>query len=223
MHECFMILSRFLLTFICIFSFLFTSAQTDIEVVDYPSQLDHLEPLDSSKFEYEVLKQYFSELFPLLYTDFKSKPILRYTALPSFENSYAFSLEEFNDVYYLKTNQLSENYWYSKNKNEVKVFSCSLVLDDSLSKSIIDLFAVVMSDVRPVEKTFHGMDGTSYLFHFTDENGKFLAGEAWSPANDNMKKLIGVCNQIFGVCERSKSKMEELRLKLKEVTKILME
>ena len=55
-------------------------------------QKQHLDPVKDFK-QYEgVLKEYYYNVFPLLYKGYSEKPIARYTSMPSFSNEYSFSL-----------------------------------------------------------------------------------------------------------------------------------
>ena len=55
-------------------------------------QKQHLEPVKDFK-QYEgVLKEYYYNVFPLLYKGYSEKPIARYISMPSFSNEHSFSL-----------------------------------------------------------------------------------------------------------------------------------
>ena len=95
-------------------------------------QKEHLEPVkDFNQYE-GVLKEYYDNVFPLLYKGFSEKPIARYTSMPSFSNEYSFSIETIDGKEYVVSNRLSESYWYAKNRNKVKLISnkTELELDD---------------------------------------------------------------------------------------------
>ena len=79
-----------------------------------------MEPAKDFK-QYEgVLKEYYDNVFPLLYKGYSEKPLARYTSMPSFSNEYSFSVETIEGKNYVLSNRLSESYWYSKNKKKVK-------------------------------------------------------------------------------------------------------
>src|ERR1035437_7610913 len=86
-------------------------------------QKQHLEPARDFK-QYEgVLKDYYDNVFPLLYKGYSEKPIARYTSMPSFSKEYSFSIETIEGKNYVVSNRMSENYWYAKNRKKVELVS----------------------------------------------------------------------------------------------------
>jgi hypothetical protein len=103
-------------------------------------QIQHLEPARDFK-QYEGdLKEYYDNVFPLLYKDYSEKPIARYISMPSFSSEYSFSIERIEGKNYVVSNRMSENFWYAKKRKKVKLISGKTELTNDLYLKIVDLF-----------------------------------------------------------------------------------
>ncbi|MCK9414544.1 MAG: hypothetical protein M0Q53_19735 [Prolixibacteraceae bacterium] len=174
------------------------------------AQGDHLEPARNLSGSQGISKEYHDKVFSLLSAGMKVKPYARYTVLPSFEKEYAFSVEQVADGCYIISNSLSENYWYAGNKAEVKVISRRIKIDERLFQIIGDLFSLVTAQIRKPEQETVGLDGLKritmradgviYYFASTDNNGKELIGEKWSPGKHSlMGRLVKVCDTLYSL------------------------
>ena len=120
-------------------------------------QKEHLEPVkDFNQYE-GVLKEYYDNVFPLLYKGFSEKPIARYTSMPSFSNEYSFSIETIDGKEYVVSNRLSESYWYAKNRNKVKLISNKTELQNDLYLKIVDLFKLLEEQTKKPESDMMGL------------------------------------------------------------------
>jgi hypothetical protein len=100
-------------------------------------QKEHLEPAKDFK-QYEgVLKEYYDNVFPKLYKGFSQTPYARYTSMPSFSKEYAFSVETIDGKHYIISNSFSENFWYAKKRNTVKLISNKTEIDNILYSKIV--------------------------------------------------------------------------------------
>ena len=163
-------------------------------------QKQHLKPARDFK-QYEgVLKEYYDNVFPLLYKGFSEKPIARYTSMPSFSNEYSFSVETIEGRNYVISNRLSESYWYAENKKKVKLISSKTELTNELYLKIVDLFKLLEEQTKKTDTDLMGMDGVTYYFATTDKNGQIKTGETWSP-NDNslLGRLVKICDNVYSL------------------------
>jgi len=161
-------------------------------------QKEHLEPAKDFK-EYEfMLKDYYDNVFPLLYKGYSEKPIARYTSMPSFNIEYSFSIEIIESKLYIVSNSLSENYWYSANRNQVKSISSKAEIDNNLFSRVGKLFQILNEQTRKYKKDSAGCDGVTYYFTTTDVNGQIKIGKTWSPPNNSMlHRLIKICDNLY--------------------------
>jgi hypothetical protein len=163
-------------------------------------QKEHLEPARNFN-QYEgVLKEYYDNLFPLLYSGFSQKPYARYTSIPSFSREYAFSIEKIDEKYFILSNTFSENYWYAKNRKSVKIIKDKVEIGEALYLKIGELFDILAEQTKKIETDIIGFDGVTYYFTTTDQNGEIRIGETWSP---NKKSLLGrlvrICVNLFSI------------------------
>ena len=163
-------------------------------------QKQHLEPAkDFSQYE-GVLKEYYDNVFPLLYKGYSEKPIVRYTSMPSFSNEYSFSIETIDGKNYVVSNSLSESYWYAKNKKQVKLISNKKELTYDLYLKIVGLFKLLEEQTRKPESDLMGNDGVTYYFATTDKSGQVKIGETWSPSDNSLLgKLVKICDNIYSL------------------------
>jgi hypothetical protein len=168
MKQTFLILTFVLTTFLCF------------------AQKQHLEPAKDFK-QYEgVLKEYYDNVFSLLYKGYSEKPIARYTSMPSFSSEYSFSIERKEGKNYVISNRMSENFWYAKKRKKVKLISNKTELSNDLYIKILDLFKILEEQTKKPEDDLMGPDGVTYYFATTDKNGEIKIGETWSPKDNSL-------------------------------------
>lgn len=161
-------------------------------------QTQHLKPARDFK-QYEgVLKEYYDNVFPLLYKGYSEKPIARYTSMPSFSSEYSFSIETIEGKNYVVSNKMTENYWYAKNRKKVKLITNKKELTNELYLKVVDLFKILEEQTKESENDLIGCDGVTYYFATTDKNGQIRIGETWSP-NDNslLGRLVEICDSVY--------------------------
>ncbi|MBO9692148.1 hypothetical protein [Chryseobacterium sp.] len=184
-------------------------------------QKEYLDPTEDVKQYKGVLKEYYDNLFPKLHQGFSKKPYARYTSIPSFSDEYAFSIETVNNRHYIISNHFSENFWYAKRRNKVKLISHTTEIDNILYSKIGKLFQIITQQTKKPEKEKRGFDGTTFYFATTDITGQIKNGETWSP-NDNtlLGRLVKVCDQLFSMNRDQKIDPTEI---LKEIEMLLEE
>ena len=186
-------------------------------------QKQHLEPARDFK-QYEgALKDYYDNVFPLLYKGFSEKPIARYTSMPSFTNEYSFSIETTEGKNYVVSNRTSENYWYAKNRKNVELVSNKTELVNELYLKIVDLFKLLEEQtkmpVRDPNKISIRADGVTYYFATTNKNGLVKIGETWSPLDNSLLgRLIKICDNIYSLGNGENISQTET---LKDIDKML--
>ncbi len=163
-------------------------------------QKAHLEPARDFKEYQGDLKEYYDNVFPILYKGFQTKPYARYTSMPSFSFEYSFSVEQKDNKYLIISNSLSESYWYSKSKRAVKVISKQTEITEELHKKIGELFQLLAEQTKKPESETMGLDGVIYYFSTTDNAGQVTIGETWSP-NDNslLDRLVKICDNLHSI------------------------
>ena len=173
-------------------------------------QNEHLEPAkDFSQYE-GVLKEYYDNVFPLLYSGFSVKPYARYTSMPSFSAEYAFSVEKIEEKNYIISNKLSESFWYAgydkkgkmdnKRRSRVKIRTIKTEINDDLYLKIGELFEILANQTKVYEKDWLGLDGVTYYFATTDINGEIKVGETWSPNEKSLLgRLVKICDNLYSV------------------------
>jgi len=182
-------------------------------------QTQHLEPArDFKQYEGE-LKEYYDNVFPLLYKDFSEKPIARYTSMPSFSSEYSFSIETIEGKNYVVSNKMSENYWYAKKRKKVKLISNKTELTNDLYLKIVDLFKLLEEQTKDTEGDLMGVDGVTYYFATTDKNGQIKIGETWSPnENSLLGRLVIICDSIYALGNGKKLSQTDI---IKDIDKLL--
>lgn len=164
-------------------------------------QINHLEPVRNFA-EYEgVLKEYYDNVFPLLYKGFAEKPTARYTSMPSFSEEYAFSLEREDDKYFIVSNTLSTNYWYAKKRGNVKVNIGKKKISVNLYNQISDLFKLLAEQTKKKpDDGLIGCDGVTYYFATTDSEDNIRIGETWSPYDGTLlARLVNICDNLYSL------------------------
>jgi len=194
-------------------------------------QKEHLEPARDFK-QYEgVLKEYYDNVFPLLYRGFSEKPYARYTSMPSFSAEYAFSVEKIGEKYYIIFNKLSANFWYAgydkkgnmdnKRRNSVKLNTIKTEINNDLYLKIGELFELLASQTKVYEKEWFGCDGVTYYFTTTDKNGEIQIGETWSPNKDTLLgRLVKICDKLCSIGNEKDISQSKI---LEEIDKLINE
>ena len=205
MRQTFLILTLVLTTILCF------------------GQKQHLEPARDFK-QYEgVLKDYYDNVFPLLYKGYSEKPIARYTSMPSFSNEYSFSIETIEGKNYVVSNRMSENYWYAKNRKKVELVSNKTELVNELYLKIVDLFKLLEEQTKEPERDLNkisvNVDGVTYYFAITNKNGQVKIGETWSPGDNSLLgRLVKICDSIYSL---GNGKIISQTETLKDIDKLL--
>ena len=184
-------------------------------------QKEHLEPARDF-YQYEgVLKEYYDNVFLLLYSGFTQKPYARYTSMPAFSNEYAFSVEEISGKFYIISNMLSENYWYAgyeNKRNSVKVNTSKIEINNDLYLKIGELFELLAEQTKRGLQII-GEDGVTYYFTSTDKNGEIRIGETWSPSkNSLLGRLVKICNNLYSIGDEKSISQTEI---LTEIDKLI--
>jgi len=169
-------------------------------------QKEHLEPARDFN-QYEDLKEYYDNVFPLLSKGFTQKPYARYTSIPSFCCEYAFSVEKIENKNYIISNKLSNGYWhwwrfryvyYTERRDSIKVSTSMTEINNDLYLKIGELFEHLAAQIRKHENPSMGFDGVSYFFSTTDKNGEIIIGETWSPNKKSLLgKLVKICDNLY--------------------------
>ena len=194
-------------------------------------QKQHLEPAKDFKQHEGVLKDYYDNVFPLLYKGYSEKPIARYTSMPAFTNEYSFSIETIEGKNYVVSNRMSENYWYAKNRKKVELVSNKTELVNELYLKIVDLFKLLEEQTKKTEPVFKVIDGVTYeekkisvdgvicYFATTNKNGQVKIGETRSP-NDKflLGRLVKICDNIYSLGNGENISQTET---LKDIDKLL--
>ena len=192
-------------------------------------QNDHLEPAKDFK-QYEgVLKEYYDNVFPLLYREFSEKPYARYTSMPSFSAEYAFSVETIGEKFYIISNKFSENFWYAgydkngkmdnKKRKNVKLNTVKTEINTDLYLKIGELFELLASQTKVYEKDWVGFDGVTYYFTTTDKNGEIQIGETWSPnKNSLLGRLVKICDELCLIGNKNEISQSKI---LAEIDKLI--
>jgi len=185
-------------------------------------QKQHLEPAKDFKQHEGVLKDYYDNVFPLLYKGYSEKPIARYTSMPSFSNEYSFSIETIEGKNYVVSNRMSESYWYAKNRKKVELVSNKTELVNELYLKIVDLFKLLEEQtkmpVRDLNLITVRADGVNYYFATTNKNGQVKIGETWSPNDSLLGRLVKICDNIYSLGNGENISQTET---LKDIDKLL--
>ena len=171
---------------------------------------EHLEPAKDFSMYEGVLKEYYDNIFPLLYSAFSEKPYARYTSMPSFSAEYTFSVEKIEEKNYIISNKLSESFWYAgydkkgkidnKRRSRVKVRTIKTEITDDLYLKIGELFELLANQTKVSEKDWLGFDGVTYYFATTDKNGEIKIGGTWSPNEKSLLgRLVKICDNLYSV------------------------
>ena len=184
-------------------------------------QKEHLEPAkDFNQYE-GILKEYYDNVFPLLYSGFTKKPYARYTSMPSFSSEYAFSVEEIGGMFYIISNKFSENYWYAgyeSKRNSVKANTTKTEINNDLYLKIGELFELLAEQTKEIETSVIGFDGVTYYFATTDKTGKIRIGETWSPnKNSLLGRLVKICDKLYSIGNEKNSFQPKILQEIEEL------
>ena len=151
-------------------------------------------------------KVYYDNVFALLFGGFSEKPEARYASLPSFTEEYAFSLEKDKKGYRNVSTTLTANYRYATRRKSVKTRLSKKHISKSMAVSLRELFRLLIRQIEEPspDEARRGLDGTTYFFASTDNEGKTAVGETWSPEPASaLGRLVGICNDPHAVGNRS--------------------
>ncbi len=181
----------------------------------------HLEPAKDFRAYEGVLKEYYDNVFPLLHSGFTEKPYARYTSMPSFSREYAFSAEKIGNAHYLIANSLSENYWYAKKRNKVRLLTRKTEIGSDLYLKLGELFQVLAEQTKEPKEKSWGLDGVMYYFSSVSESGGITTGEAWSPREGSLLALlVEICDAIHMIGVDKEVSQEDVS---KRVEKLIMD
>lgn len=182
-------------------------------------QKGHLTPSNNLDNESGMLKEYYGNLFPLLYNNFEKYPYARYTTIPSFRTEYAFSIELKDNDFVIISNTLTQNYWYAKNKESVKLITNKKVINETLYRKIGELFHLLDMQTKEITEDLFKTDGTTYYFSTTDSTKKIKTAETWSPGNKtSLGKLTEICDILFEIGNGKENQVTEIG---KEIDKLI--
>lgn len=166
------------------------------------SGVDHLLPASEIENGIKTNKDYHGKVLNLLNSNFSNESIISYLVFPSFSAEYSFSIQKKNKfTYVLKKSKCSENYWYSKNKKEVKVKNETVRINKKTAKLLIKLYNKVLNQCKEhVPKKgkirFIGFDGTNYYF-LSKRKDELQIGKTWSPRTKKMLELVSINDSVF--------------------------
>ena len=168
-------------------------------------------------------KEYYGNLFPLLYSGFSQKPYARFTCIPSFDAEYAFSVEKIDGKNYIISNILSESCWGAQNyksMDSIKLNTIKIEINDELYLKIGELFELLAQQTKnPNPNKVPGVDGEDYYFTTTDKNGEIKTGKTWSPHDNSLLgKLIDICNKLHSTGSGDSISQPKM---LKEIDKLI--
>lgn len=117
-------------------------------------------------------------MFALLFGGFSEKPEARYASLPSFTEEYAFSLEKDKKGYRIVSTTLTANYRYATRRKSVKTRLSKKHISKSMAVSLRELFRLLIRQIEEPspDEARRGLDGTTYFFASTDNEGKTAVG-----------------------------------------------
>lgn len=192
------------------------------------AQTDYLDPVgDFNKYKGE-LGEYYRDVFALLDTGFSSSPYARFTVIPSFSPEYAMSVEQRKGNYCLVSHILTCSYWQAS-KEKVGMVERVAPIGGALYRSLGELFRLVTDQIQDVDGYAGGLDGTTYYFATSNQQGKVIKGKKWSPsASTLMGRLVLVCESSYlliqgkditeaSILDETEALIKDLKARAKEV------
>ena len=181
---------------------------------------NNLQPTNDLEDSYEgVLKDYFDNVFPLLFDGLSNKPLMRFTSMPSFSYENVLSVEkDLSGNYKMIFHRCSESYWYAKKKRKVKIIKNSININSEFAEIIEKLFnKAVEKSVKP-ENDLLGFDGEFYYFTVVNKNESLITGTCWSPNKDSrIGKLVRIGDLLIGLTTEKSEDFKSVELKIKEL------
>ncbi|SDY12976.1 hypothetical protein SAMN05444411_1331 [Lutibacter oricola] len=182
----------------------------------------NLEPTNDLDENYQgVLKDYFENIFPLLFDSLSNKPLARFTAMPSFsyENTLSVekdSLEEYKMIFH----RCSESYWYAERKSKVKIIKDSITIDSEFAQLIEELFKKSVYNSKKPENEIIGFDGEFYYFTILNNNDNLSTGMCWSPnKNSRIGKLVEIGQILIDLTTKKSKDFNTTKLRIEELIK----
>ncbi|PXY02764.1 hypothetical protein DF185_01335 [Marinifilum breve] len=171
---------------------------------DLFGQNDHLVPVRNFESFTGVLKEYYEGVFQKINTGLSSKPLARYTSMPSFEPEYVLSIEKTpTENYLLIYHACYENYWYAEDKKDIEIIKKSILIENEFASKIKELFDAVIAKIKQPEELILEEDGITYYFSTLNSEGKMIMGETWSPEpGTKMGKLVTICESLIKKVEQ---------------------
>ncbi|MBF4471333.1 hypothetical protein [Flavobacterium sp. HJJ] len=182
-------------------------------------QKQHLEP--ATFYVGGGLENYYRNLNTLCYEGMSGYPYARFIAIPSFSKEYVFSIEKNNKEYFVISITLTESYWRAKKKDSVKFESKKNKIDENIYTKIGCLFQLLARQTKSYSDEYHGLDGESYYFLITDNNGEIKIGKTWSPDDNSlMGRLIKISNDLYSFGNGNKVSIAEIN---NEIDKLIID
>ena len=171
---------------------------------------DHLEPVD------EFENSLYAKKFRVLFEGLDTKPVARFAKMPSFLLGYAFSVEQKESAYFIRSNGFRHYTFEAVCEAGARAITISREIDEDLFYSIGQLFPLLMEQTRHPDNLTLGLDGTTYFFS-AFVNDEIKTGHVWEPAYDSpMGRLADVCAKIFFI-SRSDLPMDGIKTEIDEL------
>jgi hypothetical protein len=165
---------------------------TAISLASGQDDLAFLNKFDTTGFT----KEFRDGLRTKLSEGLKAKQLIQYLVIPSFEPEYILSLEKDSLGFNLVYNALEKNYWYLKDKKEVKLRSIRKTINPEYASSLRRLFDAAIKYRNHDDRLGH--DGTNYFFSVFSGSQVILTGKIWSPAKGTRtKSLTEICEKYI--------------------------
>ncbi len=182
----------------------------------------NLEPTNNLEDNYQgVLKEYFENVFPLLFDGLRNKPLARFTAMPSFsyENTLSVEKDSLGECKMI-FHRCSESYWYAKRKSKVKIIKDSITIDSEFAQLIEKLFKIAVNKSKIPENEMAGFDGEFYYFTIVNNNDNILTGMCWSPnENSRIGKLVEIGKILIDLTTKKSNDFKTTKLRIEELIK----
>ena len=181
---------------------------------------NNLEPTNDLEDSYEgVLKDYFDNVFPLLFDGLSNKPLVRFTSMPSFSYENTLSLEkDLAGNHKMIFHRCSESYWYAKKKRKVKIIKNSININPEFAEIIEKLFKKAVDKSVKSENELLGFDGEFYYFTVLNKNDSLTTGTCWSPNKDSRTgELVEIGNLLIDLTIGKSEDFKNVELRIKEL------
>lgn len=164
---------------------------------------DHLTPSRDIWGIFDHQFEYYSNVRKVLLKDLSDKPKIRLMVMPSFTPESVLDIQETNGKYYLIYRIGESRIWSNDNWKKIKVKEYKSKIDSKSAELIKSLFLKAIKQTKYYEKDILGVDGVNYYFYAWDYGLK--SGTTWSPNTPNMKKLVGLGNDLITLAKSNKT------------------